>query len=88
MKLPMNAEWDYYRNVGVSVSSIRRKNGLLISSAELPGSRPAIQLASSARGFILQHITDRLNLICAQHNLNSPSKNVGSLMSLAFEVRA
>jgi Transcriptional regulator of RNA polII, SAGA, subunit len=60
----------------------------LISSPELPGSRPAIQLASSARGFILQHITERLNLICAQHHLNLVSKNVASLMSLAFEVRA
>ena len=65
-----------------------RQKWALIPGAELPGSRPAIQLASSARGFILQHITDRLNLICAQHNLNSPSKNVASLMSLAFEVRA
>ena len=60
----------------------------LIPSAELAGSRPAIQLASSARGFILQHTTDRLNLICAQHNLNSPSKNVATLMSHACEVRA
>ncbi|KAF8498647.1 transcriptional regulator of RNA polII, SAGA, subunit-domain-containing protein [Russula emetica] len=34
-----------------------------------------------------KHITDRLNLICAQHNLNSPSKNVASLMSLAFEAK-
>lgn len=60
----------------------------LISSTELAGSRPAIQLASSARGFILQHTTDRLNLICAQHNLNSPSRNVATLMSHACEVRA
>ena len=55
---------------------------------ELPGSRPAIQLSSSTRGFTLQHITDRLNLICAQHNLGLPSKSVASLMSLAFEVSA
>ncbi|KAI0285854.1 transcriptional regulator of RNA polII, SAGA, subunit-domain-containing protein [Russula aff. rugulosa BPL654] len=72
------------------VDEISNERGvrLLSERGELPGSRPAIQLASSARGFILQHITDRLNLICAQHNLNSPSKNVASLMSLAFEVRA
>src|SRR5712671_3831923 len=56
--------------------------------AELPGSRPAIQLASSTRGFTLQHITDRLNLICAQHNLGLPSKTVATLMSLAYEVSA
>lgn len=54
---------------------------------ETPGSRPAIHLTSSERGFTLQHITDRLNLICAQHNLGSPSKSVATLMSLAFEVR-
>ena len=53
---------------------------------ESSGSRPAIQLASSTRGFTLQHITDRLNLICAQHNLGLPSKHVATLMSLAFEV--
>lgn len=59
----------------------------VLSPAELPGSRPAIQLASSARGFILQHIVDRLNLICAQHNLGLSSKNVATLMSNAFEVK-
>ena len=62
------------------------ENDLSHVYSEIPGSRPAIHLTSSERGFTLQHITDRLNLICAQHNLGSPSKSVASLMSLAFEV--
>ena len=73
---------------GACVFVIYHRRVCVSSPAEHSGSRPAIQLASSARGFILQHITDRLNLICAQHNLGLPSKNVATLMSLAFEVRA
>ncbi|KAI0305895.1 transcriptional regulator of RNA polII, SAGA, subunit-domain-containing protein [Multifurca ochricompacta] len=71
------------------VDEIANERGvqLLKERGELPGSRPAIHLASSARGFTLQHITDRLNLICAQHNLGLPSKSVASLMSLAFEAK-
>ncbi|KAH9995367.1 transcriptional regulator of RNA polII, SAGA, subunit-domain-containing protein [Russula compacta] len=71
------------------VDEIANERGvqLLPERGELPGSRPAIQLASSARGFTLQHITDRLNLICAQHSLGLPSKNVASLMSLAYEAK-
>ncbi|KAI0295952.1 transcriptional regulator of RNA polII, SAGA, subunit-domain-containing protein [Russula brevipes] len=38
-------------------------------------------------GLHLQHVTDRLNLICAQHDLGLPSKSVASLMSLAFEAK-
>jgi len=71
------------------VDEIANERGvrLLAERGEIAGSRPAIQLASSARGFILQHTIDRLNLICAQHNLNSPSKSVATLMSLAFEAK-
>lgn len=35
----------------------------------------------------MQHISDRINLICAQHNLGAPSKSVSSLMMLAFEAK-
>ncbi|THH13453.1 hypothetical protein EW146_g6766 [Bondarzewia mesenterica] len=68
---------------------IARERGvqLLPERGDPPGSRPALHLASSARGFTLQHITDRINLICAQHNLSAPSKNVSSLMALAFETK-
>ncbi|KAH9072111.1 transcriptional regulator of RNA polII, SAGA, subunit-domain-containing protein [Lactarius deliciosus] len=71
------------------VDEIANERGvqLLPERGELPGSRPAIHLTSSERGFTLQHITDRLNLICAQHNLGPPSKSVASLMSLAFEAK-
>ncbi|KAH9975930.1 transcriptional regulator of RNA polII, SAGA, subunit-domain-containing protein [Lactifluus volemus] len=71
------------------VDEIANERGVqqLQERGESSGSRPAIQLASSARGFTLQHITDRLNLICAQHNLGLPSKHVATLMSLAFEAK-
>jgi len=71
------------------VDEIANERGvqLLPERGELPGSRPAIQLTSSTRGFTLQHITDRLNLICAQHNLGLPSRSVTSLMSLAYEAK-
>ena len=83
----MNAGCNCYRNEEVRESRRSREVGLIVP-AELAGSRPAIQLTSSTRGFTLQHITDRLNLICAQHNLGLPSKSVASLMSLAYEVSA
>lgn len=35
----------------------------------------------------IQHISERINLISAQHNLGPPSKEVASLLLLAFEVR-
>ncbi|KAF9820596.1 hypothetical protein IEO21_01299 [Rhodonia placenta] len=60
---------------------------LVPERGEPPGSRLPLHLASSSRGFTLQHISDRINLICAQHNLGAPSKSVSSLMMLAFEVR-
>ena len=55
--------------------------------AESPGGRLPLNLASMTRGPTLQHITERINLISAQHNLTSPSKEVASLLMLAFEVR-
>lgn len=59
---------------------------LNLSYLDPAGSRPSVHLASAARGFISQHIIDRINLICAQHNLNTPTKNVSSLLIVAFEV--
>lgn len=55
---------------------------------EPPGSRLALNLASMTRAPTLQHISDRINLISAQHNLGTPSKDVASLLMLAFEVHA
>lgn len=53
---------------------------------EPPGSRLPLHLASVTRAPTLQHISDRINLISAQHNLGAPSRMVSSLMMLAFEV--
>ena len=86
MRLQTNVECNYYLNVEVCAFHDTLKFSSYVYP-EIPGSRPAIHLASSERGVTLQHITDRLNLICAQHNLGLPSKNVASLMSFAFEVR-
>ncbi|KAF5336035.1 hypothetical protein D9611_006202 [Ephemerocybe angulata] len=52
-----------------------------------PGGRPPIQLHSSTHAPTTQHIADRINLICAQHNLSLPSRAVAALMSLACEAK-
>ncbi len=51
-----------------------------------PGSRLPLNLASITRAPTLQHISERINLISAQHNLSAPSREVASLLMLAFEV--
>lgn len=56
-------------------------------ATEPPGSRLPLHLASVTRAPTLQHISDRINLISAQHNLGAPHRLVSSLMMLAFEVR-
>ncbi|OCH93654.1 hypothetical protein OBBRIDRAFT_276982 [Obba rivulosa] len=60
---------------------------LMPERGEPPGSRLPLHLASTTRGFTLQHIQDRINLISAQHNLGAPSKAVSSLLMLAFEAK-
>ncbi|KAI0792129.1 transcriptional regulator of RNA polII, SAGA, subunit-domain-containing protein [Abortiporus biennis] len=54
---------------------------------EPAGSRLPLHLASVTRAPTLQHISDRINLISAQHNLGAPSRMVASLMMLAFEAK-
>lgn len=54
---------------------------------DTPGSRLPLHLASVSRAPTAQHISDRVNLIAAQHNLGAPSRAVASLLMLAFEVR-
>ncbi|KAJ3486810.1 hypothetical protein NLI96_g3983 [Meripilus lineatus] len=54
---------------------------------EPPGSRLPLHLASMTRAPTLQHISDRINLISAQHNLGAPHRLVSSLMMLAFEAK-
>lgn len=57
-----------------------------VGCPESAGSRLPLHLASMTRAPTLQHISDRINLISAQHNLGAPPKTVSSLMMLAFEV--
>lgn len=52
-----------------------------------PGSRLPIHLHSSTRAPTLQHVADRMNLICAQNGLTAPSRAVPSLMTLACEAK-
>ena len=59
---------------------------IMTFSIEPAGSRLQLYLASMTRAPTLQHISDRINLISAQHNLGAPPKAVSSLMMLAFEV--
>ncbi|PPQ88711.1 hypothetical protein CVT25_009475 [Psilocybe cyanescens] len=59
---------------------------LLPERNEPPGTRVAIHLHASTRAPTLQHVVDRMKLICAQNNLNDPSRTVSSLMTLACEV--
>ncbi|PCH44243.1 hypothetical protein WOLCODRAFT_76347 [Wolfiporia cocos MD-104 SS10] len=67
--------------------SAERGVQLLPERQEPAGSRLPLHLASVSRGFAVQHISDRINLISAQHNLGAPSKAVSSLMMLAFEAK-
>ncbi|KAI9464175.1 transcriptional regulator of RNA polII, SAGA, subunit-domain-containing protein [Boletus coccyginus] len=71
------------------MDEIARDRGvvLLPERGEPPGSRLPLHLASISRAPTLQHISDRINLISAQHNLGAPSRTVASLMMLAFEAK-
>lgn len=60
---------------------------LLPERTDPPGSRLPVHLYSVTRAPTLQHIADRMNLICAQNNLGPPSRNVPSLMNLACEAK-
>ncbi|KAJ7118776.1 transcriptional regulator of RNA polII, SAGA, subunit-domain-containing protein [Mycena epipterygia] len=58
---------------------------LLPERGDPPGSRLPVHLAATAGAPTVQHIADRMNLICAQNNLGAPSRAVPSLMNLACE---
>ncbi|KAJ7491246.1 transcriptional regulator of RNA polII, SAGA, subunit-domain-containing protein [Mycena latifolia] len=58
---------------------------LLTERGDPPGSRLPVHLAATAGAPTVQHIADRMNLICAQNNLGAPSRAVPSLMNLACE---
>ncbi|KAF5351506.1 hypothetical protein D9758_007174 [Tetrapyrgos nigripes] len=73
----------------VDADEIARERGVLLlrERGELPGSRLPVQLASVTRAPTIQHIADRINLICAQNNLGTPARTVATLMQLACEVK-
>ncbi|KAG6890309.1 hypothetical protein C0995_009515 [Termitomyces sp. Mi166 len=60
---------------------------LLPERGDPPGSRLPVHLFSISRAPTLAHISDRMNLISAQNNLNAPARNVSSLMNLACEAK-
>ncbi|KJA25245.1 hypothetical protein HYPSUDRAFT_37728 [Hypholoma sublateritium FD-334 SS-4] len=60
---------------------------LLPERGETPGSRLPIHLHSSTRAPTLQHVSERMNLICAQNNLPAPSRSVPALMTLACDAK-
>ncbi|KAJ7090342.1 transcriptional regulator of RNA polII, SAGA, subunit-domain-containing protein [Mycena belliarum] len=65
--------------------SAERGVSLLPERGDPPGSRLPVHLAATAGAPTVQHIADRMNLICAQNNLGAPSRSVPSLMNLACE---
>jgi len=60
---------------------------LLPERGDPPGSRLPVHLASISGAPTLQHIADRMNLICAQNNLSAPGRAVPALMNLACEAK-
>jgi len=66
---------------------IVRERGLVLMSerGEPPGSRSPVHLASVTHALTLQHVVDRVNLICAQQNLNAPTRTASSLVLLATQ---
>ncbi|KAJ7273084.1 transcriptional regulator of RNA polII, SAGA, subunit-domain-containing protein [Mycena rebaudengoi] len=58
---------------------------LLPERGDPPGSRLPVHLAATSGPPTIQHIADRMNLICAQNNLGVPNRSVPSLMNLACE---
>ncbi|TFK25639.1 hypothetical protein FA15DRAFT_617435 [Coprinopsis marcescibilis] len=75
--------------LGPELDEIACERGLALlpERGDPPGGRPQVQLHSATHAPTLQHIADRINLICAQHNLGPPSRTVPALMSLACEAK-
>ncbi|KAK2463700.1 hypothetical protein APHAL10511_004451 [Amanita phalloides] len=71
------------------LDELERERGVVLLSerGDLPGTRVGIQLHSMTHAPTIQHIADRINLICAQHNLGAPVKAVSSLLNLACEAK-
>ncbi|KXN86636.1 hypothetical protein AN958_09940 [Leucoagaricus sp. SymC.cos] len=68
---------------------IARERGVILlpERGDPPGSRLAVNLHSVTRAPTIQHIADRMNLICAQNNLGAPGQKVPELMNLAYQAK-
>lgn len=67
---------------------IQRERPLLLHKERqsAPGIRPTLALATTSRAPTIHAVFDRVSLICSQHNLSSPVRNVAMLVHLACEV--
>ena len=72
----------------VDKGEIGSERGISVLSerGDVPGNRLPFPLATTSRSLSVQHISDRISLISAQHNLGAPSKSVAPLLALALEV--
>lgn len=68
------------------VSPVLNQSTPAKSTIDPPGSKLAVNLHSATRAPTIQHIADRMNLICAQNNLGAPGQKVPELMNLAYQV--
>jgi hypothetical protein len=66
---------------------VARERGLILlpERGEPPGSRLPLSLASLTHSLTLPHVVERVNLICAQQNVNPPARTVSSLLLLATQ---
>jgi len=69
------------RDQGLNERGVR----LVREGRDPAGTHQALHLATATRAPTLQHISERLALIASQHTLSAPSRQVASLMLLAFE---
>lgn len=54
--------------------------------SELAGNFAPVQLTTVSRAPTIQHVSERVALICSQHDLKMPTANVAKLMLMACEV--
>ncbi|KAL0953541.1 hypothetical protein HGRIS_004763 [Hohenbuehelia grisea] len=66
---------------------IARERGVMLLSerSDPPGSRLPLHLLTITRTPTIQHIADKINLVCSQHNLQQPSRMVYTLINVAYE---
>lgn len=84
-----NAPTTELSGLGLRITEeIQRERPLLLHKEResAPGIRPTLALATTSRAPTIHAVFDRVSLICSQHNLSSPVRNVAMLVHLACEV--